>query len=120
MATTAYRRYLICDSSDGRIYIERDKTLIGWAVDMRDAKAKIDAIAGPEADDRKPIEMGLGGWTNPYSDKPCGAADFTAKHPEPVHIGGCKTCRAAIVEMLRARVPASAKPGPVDQMGFDW
>jgi hypothetical protein len=68
----------------------------------------------------RPIEMGLGGWTNPDRDLKCGPTDPTLAVLEPMHVGGCKSCREVIVNMLKARHPAPPKAKPSEQAEFQF
>jgi hypothetical protein len=66
------------------------------------------------------IQMGIGGWTNPDSDIPCGPADPTLKSVEPVHIGGCKGCRAKIAAASKEAMGGKPYVPPIYQMRFDF
>ena len=49
------------------------------------------------------IQLSEDGMLNPDADIPCGAIDPNKTLPEPIHIGGCSSCRKIIHEMLMLR-----------------
>lgn len=113
-----YRGFRICDDHDGRVYIERDGALIGYAHDHEDAVMKVDSLVAPVPAPAKVRKIGMShsGWTNPDADKPCGPEDSTLKTFDPIHIGGCKGCRAVVVAMLKARAPKQAPTNDGEQL----
>jgi hypothetical protein len=57
---------------------------------------------------------------NPDGDLPCGAKDWTALLPEPVHWGGCKECSRLIKAALSARMPRTKNGTRPVQAEFDF
>ena len=61
-----------------------------------------------------------GGWINPDAHLKCGALDSDAKFPEPAHLGGCRGCHKALVELLAARVVKADPMKPATQLKGSW
>lgn len=67
------------------------------------------------------IQLGERGFLNPDADMPCGAVDFLALLPEPIHVGGCKRCREICRNILIARKKPPARAARKSaQTSFDF
>ena len=64
------------------------------------------------------FRMERDGPENPDGLAPCGAKDFYALLPEPIHWGGCKSCAEIIKGMLMARLKQRKRQMPAIQMQF--
>lgn len=66
------------------------------------------------------LEWGKWGVLNPDGHRECGAKDYMALLPEPIHWGGCKECMRRIKAALAARLPAASPAKPAEQTSFDF